>query len=47
MGVKAARRLADPPTVGLGEWVGTNFEHKYLAQGRTIYSRTARKISGP
>ena len=31
-------------TAGLGEWVGTNFERKYLAQGRTIYSRTARKI---
>ncbi len=34
-------------TAGLGEWVGTNFERKYLAQGRTIYSRTARKIIGP
>ena len=34
-------------TAQLGEWVGTNFERKYLAQGRTIYSRTARKITGP
>ena len=34
-------------TAGLGEWVGTNFERKYLAQGRTIYSCTARKITGP
>ncbi len=31
-------------TAQLGEWVGTNFERKYLAQGRTIYSRTAQKI---
>ena len=31
-------------TAGLGEWVGTNFERKYLAQGRTIYSCTAQKI---
>ncbi|MCK4851079.1 MAG: tRNA (guanosine(46)-N7)-methyltransferase TrmB [Phycisphaerae bacterium] len=31
-------------TAQLGEWVGTNFERKYLAQGRTIYSRTAQRI---
>ncbi len=34
-------------TAQLGEWVGTNFERKYLAQGRTIYSCTAQKITGP
>jgi len=33
-------------TAGLGEWVGTNFERKYLAEGRTIYSCSARKITG-
>jgi len=31
-------------TAELGEWVGTNFERKYLAEGRTIYSCSARKI---
>ena len=31
-------------TAGLGEWVGTNFERKYLAEGRTIYSCSAKKI---
>ena len=34
-------------TAELGEWIGTNFERKYLAQGRTIYSCTAGKISVP
>ena len=33
-------------TAELGEWVGTNFERKYLAEGRTIYSCSARKITG-
>ena len=32
-------------TAQLGEWIGTNFERKYLAQGRTIYSRSAQKTS--
>ena len=31
-------------TAELGEWVGTNFERKYLAEGRTIYSCSARKL---
>ncbi len=31
-------------TAALGEWVGTNFERKYLAQGRTIYSCSAQKL---
>ena len=31
-------------TASLGEWVGTNFERKYLAEGRTIYSCSATKI---
>ncbi|NIA07286.1 MAG: tRNA (guanosine(46)-N7)-methyltransferase TrmB [Actinobacteria bacterium] len=31
-------------TAGLGEWVGTNFERKYLAEGRTIYSCSVQKI---
>jgi len=35
--------FAPRDTAELGEWVGTNFERKYLAQGRTIYSRTAQK----
>ena len=30
-------------TAQLGEWVGTNFERKYLTQGRVIYSCSARK----
>lgn len=30
-------------TAELGEWIGTNFERKYLTQGRTIYSCTAQK----
>ena len=34
-------------TAGLGEWVGTNFERKYLAEGRTIYSRSAKRIIDP
>jgi tRNA (guanine-N7-)-methyltransferase len=41
-------RLADfqpRETAELGEWVGTNFERKYLAQGRTIYSCSAQKIT--
>ena len=33
-------------TAQLGEWVGTNFERKYLAEGRTIYSCSATKITG-
>ena len=33
-------------TAELGEWIGTNFERKYLAQGRTIYSCTAKKTIG-
>ena len=32
-------------TAELGEWVGTNFERKYLAEGRTIYGCSARKIT--
>ena len=31
-------------TAELGEWVGTNFERKYLAEGRTIYSCSTRKL---
>ena len=34
-------------TAQLGEWVGTNFERKYLAQGRTFYSCSATKIASP
>ena len=40
-------RLADfqpRETAELGEWVGTNFERKYLAQGRTIYSCSAQRL---
>ena len=32
-------------TAGLGEWVGTNFERKYLAEGRTFYSCSAKRAS--
>lgn len=39
--------FAPRATAELGEWVGTNFERKYLAQGRTIYGCTAQKISSP
>ena len=34
-------------TAELGEWVGTNFERKYLAEGRTIYGCSARKVTPP
>lgn len=37
--------FAPRETAQIGEWVGTNFERKYLAQGRTIYSCSARKIT--
>ena len=39
------RRRSSGETAELGEWVGTNFERKYLAEGRTIYSCSARKIT--
>ena len=32
-------------TAGLGEWVGTNFERKYIAEGRTFYSCSAKRAS--
>jgi len=36
--------FAPRETASLGEWVGTNFERKYLAEGRTIYSCSAEKL---
>ena len=34
------------PTAGteMGEWVGTNFERKYLKEQRPIYTIAVRKI---
>ena len=34
-----------PPTAGAntGEWVGTNFERKYLKEERSIYKVAVRK----
>jgi len=31
-------------TAGTGEWVGSNFERKYLKQGRPIYTLALRKL---
>ena len=39
--------FAPRETAQLGEWVGTNFERKYLAEGRVIYSCSARKFTAP
>ena len=36
--------FAPRETADLGEWVGTNFERKYLAEGRTIYSCSAKRL---
>ena len=34
------------PAAQQGEWVGTNFERKYIKQGRQIYTLAMRKITG-
>ena len=32
-------------TAGAGEWVGSNFERKYLKEGREIYTLALRKVT--